>query len=43
MIKLTKGQLQSSLDNLLAQENGLTRALEMTLNSLMYCASENSI
>ncbi len=40
MIKLTKDQLQSSLDNLLQQENGLTNALEMTLNSLMYCERE---
>jgi len=40
MIELTKVQLQASLNNLLAQENRLTTALEMTLNSLMRCERE---
>ena len=41
MIELTKVQLQTSLNNLLEQENGLTTVLEMTLNSLMHCERTN--
>lgn len=41
MIELTKVQLQESLNNLLEQESGLTTALEMTLNSLMYCERQH--
>ena len=36
MIELTKVQMQSSLNKLLEQENGLTSVLEMTLNGLMH-------
>ena len=36
MIELTKVQLQASLNNLFNQEIGLTNALKMTLNNLMY-------
>jgi len=41
MIELTKVQLQSSLNKLLNEENGLSSVLEMTLNGLMH--SERSI
>ena len=36
ILKLSKVQLQESLNHLLLKENGLTTVLEMTLNSLMY-------
>ena len=35
MIEFTKVQLQSSLNKLLEQENGLSTVLEMALNSLI--------
>jgi transposase-like protein len=41
MIELTKLQLETSLSNLLEEENGLTQVLEMTLNGLMYAERNN--
>jgi len=41
MIELTKVQIQASLGKLLAQENGLTNVLEMTLNALMHSERSN--
>lgn len=41
MIELTKLQLQTSINKLLDEENGLSSVLEMTLNGLMH--SERSI
>ena len=41
MIELTKVQLQTSLNKLLEQENGLSSVLEMTLNSLMHSERNN--